>query len=113
MEERRRTKTIPHFFDERSCLKLVFATLWRASQRWRLVRFNNPEGLLQVGGDVLVPTASSGPPIEGQAGDPGIGTVVTSIIETSAPPDTLPKLYSTGGLRSITLSPRQLNIQNQ
>ena len=28
-EERRRTKVIPRFFDEKSCLKLAFATLWR------------------------------------------------------------------------------------
>jgi transposase-like protein len=34
LEERRRTKIIPRFFDERSCLKLVYATLVRASQRW-------------------------------------------------------------------------------
>jgi len=40
VEERRRSKVIPHFFDERSCLKLVFATLLRASRRWRQVRFN-------------------------------------------------------------------------
>lgn len=39
VEERRRTKVIPRFFDEKGCLKLVFATLWRASQRWRGVRF--------------------------------------------------------------------------
>ena len=39
VEERRRTKVIPRFFDEKSCLKLVFATLWRASQRWRNVTF--------------------------------------------------------------------------
>ena len=43
VEERRRSKVIPHFFDERSCLKLVFATLWRASQRWRGVRFREME----------------------------------------------------------------------
>jgi transposase-like protein len=43
VEERRRSKVIPHFFDERSCLKLVFATLWRASQRWRGVRFRDME----------------------------------------------------------------------
>ena len=34
LEERRRTRTIPRFFSEKSCLKLAFATLWRASQRW-------------------------------------------------------------------------------
>ena len=34
---------IPRFFDERSCLKLVFATLWRASQRWRGVKFSAME----------------------------------------------------------------------
>ncbi len=43
VEQRRRTKVIPHFFDERSCLKLVFASLWRASQRWRGVRFTELE----------------------------------------------------------------------
>jgi putative transposase len=43
VEERRRTKVIPRFFDEQSCLKLVFATLWRASQRWRGVRFTAME----------------------------------------------------------------------
>lgn len=43
VEERRRSKVIPRFFDERSCLKLVFATLWRASQRWRGVRFTEME----------------------------------------------------------------------
>jgi transposase-like protein len=43
VEERRRTKIIPRFFDERGCLKLVFASLWRASQRWRGVRFTPME----------------------------------------------------------------------
>jgi putative transposase len=43
VEERRRTKVIPRFFDEKSCLKLVFATLWRASGRWRGVRFSDME----------------------------------------------------------------------
>jgi putative transposase len=37
-EERRRTKVIPRFWDEKSCLKLVFATLIRAAQRWVRVR---------------------------------------------------------------------------
>ena len=43
VEERRRTKIIPRFFDERSCLKLVFATLARASQRWRGMTFTEME----------------------------------------------------------------------
>jgi putative transposase len=34
-EERRRTKVIPGFFTEQSCLKLVFSVLIRASKRWR------------------------------------------------------------------------------
>jgi transposase-like protein len=37
LESRRRTKVIPHFFTEQACLKLVFAALWQASQRWRRV----------------------------------------------------------------------------
>jgi len=43
LEERRRTKVIPRFFDERSCLKLVYATLVRASQRWQRIRINDVE----------------------------------------------------------------------
>jgi putative transposase len=35
LEERRRTRTIPRFFSEKSCLKLVFATSRRDSQRWQ------------------------------------------------------------------------------
>jgi len=34
LEERRRATSIPRFFDERSCRKLVYAPLVRASQRW-------------------------------------------------------------------------------
>lgn len=37
LEERRRTKTLPRFFDEKSCLKLVFGTLIRAARRWRRI----------------------------------------------------------------------------
>lgn len=40
-EQRRRTKVIPRFFHERSCLKLVFATLWQASERWQRVSFTD------------------------------------------------------------------------
>ena len=43
LEQRRRPKVIPHFFSERSCLKWVFATLWRASQRWQTVRMSEFE----------------------------------------------------------------------
>ena len=42
-EEKRRSKVIPRFFDEKSALKLAYATLWRASQRWRKVRFTEVE----------------------------------------------------------------------
>ena len=34
-EQKRRTKVIPFFFDERSCLKLVFASLIRAARGFR------------------------------------------------------------------------------
>ena len=38
MEERRRTKGIPRFWDEKSGLKWVFATWIRAARRWARVR---------------------------------------------------------------------------
>jgi transposase-like protein len=40
-EERRRTKTIPHFFSEKGSLKLAFAALLRASQRWQRVTISD------------------------------------------------------------------------
>jgi putative transposase len=40
VEERRRTRVIPRFFTEKSCLKLVFSTLWQASARWQGVRMS-------------------------------------------------------------------------
>jgi len=43
VEERRRTKTIPYFLTEKSCLKLVYATVWRASMRWQRIRISELE----------------------------------------------------------------------
>jgi putative transposase len=37
VEERRRTKVIPQFLTEKSCLKLVFSVLYRAASRWRKI----------------------------------------------------------------------------
>jgi len=37
-EERRRTKVIPHAFGERAVLKLMYAALIRAAERWRGLR---------------------------------------------------------------------------
>ena len=42
-EQRRRTKTIPRFWDEKSCLKLSFAALLQASERWQNVRMGDVE----------------------------------------------------------------------
>jgi putative transposase len=42
-EERRRTKVIPHLWDERSVVKLVFAVLLRVSDRWGKKAFSEFE----------------------------------------------------------------------
>lgn len=42
-EQRRRTKTIPRFWDEKSCLKLSFVTLMQASERWQNVAMSQIE----------------------------------------------------------------------
>jgi len=39
LEEKRRSKVIPRFFDEKSGLALCFATLIRASQEWNKLHF--------------------------------------------------------------------------
>ena len=43
VEERRRTKVIPRLLDERSAMKLVFATLIRCSERWQRISVNELE----------------------------------------------------------------------
>lgn len=43
VEERRRAKVLPRFRGEKECLKLVFATLWRSSERWKKVKFTKLE----------------------------------------------------------------------
>lgn len=40
LEQKRRTKVIPRFLDEKSCLKLVYATLIRVSEKWRRVKMS-------------------------------------------------------------------------
>ena len=49
LEEKRRSKVLPRFFDEKSCLKLAFASLLRASWKWRRVpiSFNDQRELLE------------------------------------------------------------------
>jgi transposase-like protein len=39
-EERRRTKMIPHAFGERAVLKLMYAALIRAAERWRGIKIS-------------------------------------------------------------------------
>src|SRR5207253_4351898 len=41
--ERRRTKVIPHAFGERAVLKLMYAALIRAAERWRGLRMTEFE----------------------------------------------------------------------
>jgi len=45
-EQKRRTKVIPRFLDESSCLKLIYATLIRVSEKWRRIKMNEYDLLL-------------------------------------------------------------------
>ena len=49
-EENRRSKVIPRFFTEDSCLKLVYATLIRVAQRWNAIKitFNEQVKILAL-----------------------------------------------------------------
>ena len=40
VEQRRRTKIIPQFLTEKSCLKLVFSVLYRATLNWRRIKIS-------------------------------------------------------------------------
>jgi putative transposase len=41
LEQKRRTKVIPRFLDEKSCLKLVYAILIRVSEKWNRISMND------------------------------------------------------------------------
>jgi len=41
LEVRRRTRATPRFFDERGCLKLIFAVLMEVSDRWQRMRISD------------------------------------------------------------------------
>lgn len=41
LEVRRRTRATPRFFDERGCLKLIFATLMEISDKWQRIRISD------------------------------------------------------------------------
>ena len=41
LEVRRRTRATPRFFDERGCLKLIFATLMAVSDKWQRIRMSD------------------------------------------------------------------------
>jgi len=42
-EDRRRTKVLPHAFGEKGLLKLMFAALTRASEKWRKLKITTLE----------------------------------------------------------------------
>jgi len=64
VEERRRTKVIPRFLGERSCLKLVFGTLIRVSRRWNRVRVTDLHRaqLARLRRELAPPTPTPPPP---------------------------------------------------
>ena len=61
VEERRRTKVLPRFFTEKSCLKLVHAVLIRAANRWQNIHITSTEyvqlKLLYEQRNLTIPTA--------------------------------------------------------
>ncbi|MFQ5806191.1 MAG: flagellar basal-body rod protein FlgG [Phycisphaerae bacterium] len=50
----------------------------------RLARFTNPGGLIQFGSNVYLESEASGPPIEGEPGEEGFGTIMPGHLEQSA-----------------------------
>ena len=43
LEVRRRSRATPRFFDERGCMKLIFATLLEVSGRWQRIQMSERE----------------------------------------------------------------------
>ena len=63
----------------------------------QLATFVNPNGLKPIGGNILVETGASGPPIEGTPGDGNFGTIMQNFLESSNvdPVEELTKLIRT------------------
>jgi putative transposase len=53
LEERRRTKVVPHAFGERPVLKLMYAAVIRAADRWRGINVGEFERQLRAIRDEL------------------------------------------------------------
>ena len=49
----------------------------------QLASFINPNGLKSIGGNLYVESAASGPPIQGNAGEGTLGTILQSFLESS------------------------------
>ncbi len=49
----------------------------------QLATFVNPNGLRSIGGNLLVETAASGPPIQGNPGEGTLGTILQKFLESS------------------------------
>ena len=47
----------------------------------RLYNFTNPQGLSAIGENLLLPSAASGPPMEGRAGEEGFGEIRQGFLE--------------------------------
>jgi flagellar basal-body rod protein FlgG len=78
-----------------------------------LARFANPEGLQQVGGNALLPTVASGAPIRGVAGDPGVGSIVSGIVEGSNIDPSQEYLRIVQAQRAYQLNVRALTAMDQ
>lgn len=48
-----------------------------------IARFVNPAGLTSIGHNLFMESAASGPPLEGNPGDDGAGTILQSVLEMS------------------------------
>jgi flagellar basal-body rod protein FlgG len=46
-----------------------------------LYRFTNPQGLSYIGDNLVLPSAASGPPLEGKAGEAGFGEIKQGFLE--------------------------------
>jgi len=51
--------------------------------QFELASFVNPPGLKQIGGNIWIESAASGPPIEGAPGEGNIGTLLQGVLEGS------------------------------
>ena len=79
----------------------------------KIYRFTNPQGLTGLGHNLFIPSANSGPPREGEAGEEGFGSIRQGFLESSNVDMGRQMAMLIRGQRSLQASARTLTAADE